>query len=261
MPKTLNEIFDEANQEVLSKWAAMDQAAKDAAVEALKKSSQAFYQHIVNLGFGAAQAQHTEDTTRLKNEKKSAEDRATAAEAKLREQQDKTPDVAAINKQWEEKLEQTRTDERKKLQNSESRINRLLQGRDQAGYKAELIARKVPPAVAEILSKDPELWNDRSTWDDEGSLSVRQAGAKIPLSPANGQTVLGLVADEAVAKLDPAILLSDVDTGSGLTGSDSGRSGGGNRAFYDGLRKKVQDSQKVESGEDSRPLRERVGGR
>ncbi len=257
---TLNELFGQAAQEHLSAWAQMDDAAKTAAIAALKTASQPFYQHIVNMGFGAAQAQHTETVTRLTNERIAAETRATTAETTLRVKQDKDPDVAQVNKDWEARLETQKTEQQTALDKSTARVRRILETRDQVVLQSELETRKVPRAVAKVLARDPAIWQERADYaDDEvGTLSVRQAGTKIPLSPGSGQTVLGVLADEIAAGVDATILLSDVDTGSGITGREAGRNGSdADASYFEGLRKRVSESQVAEA----KPLRERVGNR
>ena len=250
---TLQELFDQAKNEVnLS-----DEKARNAAIEALKTSWHGFYQAIANIGFGAANAEHEKTISGLNGEKKELQEKLTAAQTALREAQDKAPDVKTINAQWEQKLEEERTAHKKELEKAHGGTMAVLQDRDDAAFEAELIARKVPKSVAKVLARDSDARSRRSY--DGHTLSVLQAGQKIPFSPGSGQTHLGLLAEEYVARPDiQEILTSDGDSGSGVSGG--GGPGRGDAAFYEGLKKSAEKMQ-VGEGMPAKPLRERIKGR
>lgn len=257
MPE-LSELFDQARALVDFN----DEAAKAAAVDALKKSLQPLYQTVSNLGFGAAQAKLTTEVTAEKTARETAErllgEERTRHQTQVRELQDKAPEVATVNQQWENRLEEVREEHRKQQQKLRDQLRSVLHQRDQGDLQVELELRGVPKANARILARDPDLIPSRGDYDEQGKLSVRLAGQTIPFSPGSGQTHLSLLADEVVARPEvKEILTSEVDRGSGVSGAS--QPGTGDKAFYDGLRKQAK-----EAGAESNhlpPLRERVKGR
>jgi len=240
-----------------------DEAAKNAAMEALKKSLQPLYQSISNLGFGAAQAKFTKEVTDAKAAQQTAETalttERTAHQTQIRDLQDKAPDVKTVNQQWETKLEEARQEHLKEQKKLKDRVRNVLLQRDQEQLASELEELGVPKSTSKILAKDPDLLPARGDYDaDTGTLSVRQAGQQIPLAPASGQTLLRLVAEEVIARPEVKVILeSKGDSGSGVTGGS--QPGKGDAAFYDGLRKTVKDGST--EGLPTKPLRERVQGR
>jgi len=255
---TLNELFEQARAQVDIN----DEAAKASAMEALKASWSSFYQALTNLGFGAAQAKFTKDLEAAREAQRVAEqklaDESTKHQQQIRELQDKAPDVATVNKQWEDKLEELRTKHRETVAELKGRVRSTLLQRDQASFESELVARGVPKAVAKRVARDPDLLPARADYDEAGSLSVRQAGLQIAFAPGSGQTHLGMLAEEIVEQPDiKEILLSNGDRGSGVSGGS--RPGGGDADFYKGLRQQVKDG--MNEGIPAKPLRERVQGR
>lgn len=257
MPE-LSELFEQAKALVdLSK-----DEARDAAVEALKKSWQPFYQALTNLGFGAAQAKFTTELTDAKTARQTAETKLVEAQQahalQIRTLQDKAPDVATVNQQWESKITEERERHSAEKRKLKDQIRSVLLQRDQASLETLLIERDVPRAVAKRVAKDPDLLPTRGDYADDGSLSVRQAGQQIPFAPGSGQTHLTLLADEVVALPDmKEILVSNGDSGGGVSGRE--QPGRGDSAFYDSLRKGVKDG--VVDGVPTKPLRERMQGR
>lgn len=253
MPKTLQELFDEAKTLGID---FSDERARATAIEALKTSWHPFYQAIANIGFGAANAAHEQAVTGLNRQIEELRGQVTTAQAALREAQDKAPDVKAINGQWEAQLNTEREKHRQEIEAAKAETREVLFSRDDAAFEAELVARKVPKSVAKVLAASQEARERRNY--DGNTLSVLQAGQKIPFSPGSGQTHLGLLADEYVARPDIAeILTSNGDSGSGVSGQ--GGPGGGDTAFYEGLRKSAQSNEV--QGVPKVPLRERVKGR
>lgn len=253
MALTLNELLEQ-NKEGLD---FSEDAAKEAAVNALKKFAKPVYEAINNLAFGAGQAKATEEITRAKADATKAEERATKAEADLRAALDKAPDVATVNAQWETKLETERESHRKERQKLTDRIRNSLLQRDQSALVTELHEKhNVPLAMAKVLAKDPDLLG-RMEYDDNGTLSVRQAGQQIPLSPASGQTHLSLLAEEVAGTVDPDLLVSEGDSGSGVNGGN--RPGRGDASFYQGI---AERAKKEQQGSTPRvPLKERIANR
>lgn len=257
MPE-LSELFEQAKSLV----DLGNEEARLAAIEALKKSWQPFYQALTNLGFGAAQAKLQKEVTDAKAAQTAAETKLTEEQAahqkQIRELQDKVPEVKTVNEQWETRLSDERKAHSKEKKTLTDRIRNVLVQRDQSDLQSELEHRGVPKAMAKRIAKDPDLLPARADYADDGTLSVRQAGQQIPFAPGSGQTHLSLLADEVVAEPDvKEVLVSEVDTGSGVSGG--GGPGTGDKAFYDKLRNEAKAA--GNEGMPTKPLRERVGGR
>lgn len=254
MAITLNELLEQGVKDGL---AFSDDAARDAAVDALKKHAKPVYEAINNLAFGAGQAKSTKEVTDAKAAQTAAEARATKAEGDLRAALDKAPDVATVNSQWETKLEEERKSHRTEKEKLTNRIRNSLLQRDQSALVTEMHEKHhVPLAMAKVLARDPDLLS-RMDYDDNGTLSVRQAGQQIPLSPASGQTHLGMLAEEIAGTVDKDLLVVEGDSGSGVSGGS--RPGTGDASFYKGIAEKAKAEQKAETPRLS--LKERIANR
>jgi hypothetical protein len=258
MPVTLNEILEQHKDEL----SFADDAAKAAAVNALKLYAKPVYEAINNLAYGAGQAKLTEAVTAAKAEAKAsldaAEARAKKAEADLLAAQNKAPEVATINSQWETKLEEERNSHKTERKKLEDRIRGSLVQRDQATLVAELHEKhNVPMSLAKRIVKDPDVLG-RWDYDDQGSVSVRQAGQQIPLAPGSGQTHLSLLAEELAGTVEDDLKISKADSGSGVTGGTKpGR--GDQDAFFKGV---AETAKKEYAGErPAKSLQERVANR
>jgi hypothetical protein len=257
---TLNELFEQ-HKDVLAgiNWA--DEKARNEAIEVIKTHANGLYMAINNLGFGAAQAKFEKQATDANAAKVAAENALTTERAtfqtKIRELEDKSPSVATVNQQWDDKLKEADRNHTTELQKEREKTSRILHQRDQKALETELINRKVPASMAKTLSKDPDLLA-RFQYDDNGTLSVLQAGQQIPLTPGQGQTHLGLVADEIAATVDNDLKTSNGDRGSAIgAGNLPGRTGG-DAEYYEGIRKAAAAEQK---GTERVSLAERIKNR
>lgn len=254
MAITLNELLEQGIRDGL---AFSDDAARDAAIDALKKHAKPVYEAINNLAFGAGQAKQSEEVTKAKGLQAAAETRATKAETDLRVALDKAPEVATVNRQWEDKLEEERKSHRTEKEKLTTRIRNSLLQRDQSSLVTELHEKHhVPLAMAKVLAKDPDVLS-RLDYDDNGTLSVRQAGQQIPLSPASGQTHLGMLAEEMAGTVDKDLLVAEGDSGSGVNGGS--RPGTGDAGFFKSIADKAKAEQAAESPRLS--LKDRIASR
>lgn len=254
MPVSLNELLEQGVKDGL---AITDDASRDAAVEALKKHLNPVYLAINNLAYGAAQAKHTQETTEAKAAVTKAEERATAAEKALRDYQDTKPDVKTINEQWETREAELKETHKKALKKLDDRIRSGWVERDQAALKAEMVKLGVKDYTADIMSRDPAGIPVRGDYDDNGALSVRQAGQQIPLAPGSGQSHLSMLAAEYASRIPKDDLVSHGDSGSGVSGG--GHPGNGDKAFFDKI---VDTAKREQQGESPRvSLQERMKNR
>lgn len=257
---TLNELLEQ-HKDVLAgiNWA--DEKAREEAFEAIKKHANGLYTAINNQGFGAAQAAMKKQVDDANAAKTAAENALTTERAtlqnKIRELEDKSPSVATVNQQWETKLTEAEQTHKTELQKEREKTSRILHQRDQKALETELINRKVPAAMARTLSKDPDLLA-RFQYDDNGALSVLQAGQQIPLTPGQGQTHLGLVAEEIAATVENDLKISNGDRGSGVAAGNQPGRVGGDAAFYESIR---ETAKKEQQGEQRVSLAERIKNR
>jgi hypothetical protein len=73
----------------------------------------------------------------------------------------------------------------------------------------------VHPDYADVLIQKKDIV-DRVQFNEDGSRKVLQAGKAIPLSPAEGQDVLDMMADELAAKVDKVFITANGDRGSNV---------------------------------------------
>lgn len=255
MPQTLSELLEQAAKDGID---LADDKAIEAARNALAKHFNPVYTAINNLAFGAAQAKLSQQVTDAEAVRKTAEERATRAEGDLRTALDKAPDVKTLNEQWEAKERDLKATHKKERDQLNERIRNSLLARDQATLESALVDKfDVPRAMAKVLARDSNLLPARSDYDDNGSLSIRQAGQQIPFVPGSGQTHLDLLAEEVAGTVDKDLLISRGDRGSGVSGG--GSPGKGDAGFYDGIRKQAREAQKAEQPRVS--LDERIRNR
>jgi hypothetical protein len=111
------------------------------------------------------------------------------------------------------------------------------------------------PDYAEVVL-GLEANRNRIRVNDDGSVDVLSPSG-VPFAPGEGKDALDMLADEMIATAKtakPKFVLVRGDEGSGLGGSQ-GRTGGsggkaaGDQAFFEGIRKDVQDRQKASEPE------------
>jgi hypothetical protein len=250
----LNELFQQAAQAGVD---LNDEKQAQGAFDALKKQWNGFYTALTNLGFGAAQSRFEKDLTAEKEAKTRAENEAKDLREKL--SQKETPEIKQLNADWQTKFEAMKSELTTKLEQEKASTKGAWLSRDQETLARYLHDRGVPEAVAPLLAKDPELLPKRGEYAD-GSLTIFQAGQKIPFSPGEGQTVLSLLADEMVQRADIKKILEDRgDTGGGVTTGGNLSPATGDKAFFDGIRKTAQEEQKGVKAPTG--LRERIASR
>lgn len=235
-----------------------DETQRNSVFEALKKGWPALHQGLINLGFGAAQSRFQKDLDAANTARTNAETALATLRDQVKQKQD--PEVKQLNEQWQTKLTEETTKLQTELQQEKARVRGILLERDQEHLRNLLVERNVPKANARGIAYDPKLLPERSEYDEKGSLTVYQAGQKIPLMPGNGQTVLHAVADELVATPEvQEILISNGDAGGGITGGRSSGPATGDRAFFEGIKKTAEDDRK--GATPAKPLRERIKNR
>ena len=235
-----------------------DEQQRNAVFEALKRGWPALHQGLVNLGFGAAQSRFQKDIDTERSARTKAESDLAALREQVRTKQD--PEVKQLNEQWQTKLNEETTKLRNELEQEKANKRNLLLERDQATYEMHLVELGVPKANARGMARDATELPARSEYDEKGSLTVYQAGQRIPLMPGSGKTMLHALAEEVVARPEvQEILISNGDSGGGINSGRSGGPAGGDKAFYEGIKKNAE-AERV-GITPSKPLRERIKNR
>ncbi|MBA3684613.1 MAG: hypothetical protein H0W72_05160 [Planctomycetes bacterium] len=224
-------------------------------IEALKKSWQPLYQEVSNLGFGAA-------TAKLEPQISAATQARTQAEQQLQQVRETSPDIATVHQQWTEQTRVKDEAHQRELAAERGKTRAAFLGRDNVLFQQELERRGLPPSLAAVLAKDPDL-QQRRDYADDGFLTVRQAGQSIPFSPGNDQTHLSLLADEVIRRPDLTAVIDTIkarngDRGAGVTGAGASPASG-DKAFYEGIRSQAKVEQQGAVPRQS--LQERLKGR
>lgn len=237
-----------------------DQATREQMFEIFKDPREgynALYMAVNNLGFGAAQSRFEPLATAEKEARVRVETELRELKDAVRLKQD--PDIKKLNEDWQNKLDTETRKLREELETEKGKTLGSWHERDDALLESLLNERKVPASVSKVLARDPEA-RTRREYNEKGSLTVHQAGQRIPFSPGSGQTHLSLLADEITARPDiKAILLSDGDSGGGVTGGGSQGPATSDRQYYENLRKKAEAERKADQPKVS--LKERVKNR
>lgn len=232
---------------------------RNKAIEAIKSAWNPFYMTLTNIGFGAAQSRFDKDLKTEQGLRQKAENDLRELQQKIRDKQE--PDIKQLNEQWQAKLDAETAKLKDQITKAEEKAHRIRIERDQKAYRQELVDRGVPPTLADALSKDPTLPNERWSYGEDDSLTVHQAGQKIPFAPAQNQSMLGLLADETVAKPDiKDLLVVKGERGAGLTtGASGGSTANGDKSFYDNIRNAVKEE--VKENQPRVSLQERMKSR
>lgn len=226
--------------------------------EQVKKGWPALYQSLVNFGFGTARSRYENDVTAERRLREAAEAERDGLKEQLNNKQQ--PEIKQLNEQWQSKLEQETGTLKTQLEQARAEARAILLERDQETLRRELVDLGVPKANARGIAYDPKLLPDRGEYDEKKTLTVYQAGQKIPLMPGSGQTVLQALAHELVETPEvKEILISTGDAGGGIT---SGRSNGpadGDKSFYADIRKNAEAERQSQQPKVS--LKERMANR
>jgi uncharacterized protein YdaU (DUF1376 family) len=234
----------------------MGHADRAEVVTELQKAAHPIYQEIFNRG-------HAEETRNSKSklEDKDAKIAALTTERDAAMEKAKSFDKTAP--EWETKEKQYQSEiaslkEKAATAQQEAQATVLAERRNTAlsDLKARLIARKIHPDYADVLIQKPDVVK-RVVFDEkDGSRRVLQAGKEIPLSPAEGQDVLDMMADELVSKTDKLFITANGDRGSNLTGQPAETG-----TFLAQHKAKLEEQRKKEaaSASGTKTLDERLG--
>lgn len=189
--------------------------------EALKTDAQPIYQRIFRAGHSTGTEKAKTEKTALETQLQAEKDRAAGFETELADLKAKTPDRAAIDAQWQGKLEKETKKVQEQLDAAQQRIARLTT--DTTVEKAEnaLVAAGFRPKMAKLLAKEHA---GRITYGDDGKPILHEPGTTIPVQIPDGRSAFEVLAETEKKTADPADLASNVDTSGGAT--NGGAAGG-----------------------------------
>lgn len=231
-------------------------------LDLIHASAQPLWQEIFNKGHGVATEKANKDIETLKGEKTTLEGQLKTANDKVTDLQTKTPDVAKIQQEWSQKLTDAQEAHKKELQGIRDKGAAVTRDSTISNLRSKLVAAGVDIKLATVMTQDSEL-TKRIVVREDGTVSILQKGATaIELIPAANQTALDLLTTELfeVAKKDsPQLITIQVDRGAGITGDKGSSAGKGGAAFYDDIRKRKEEEQKVTGKGGEGELSTRLG--
>lgn len=231
-------------------------------VRELQRQAQPVFQIIFDKG-------HSDATTRTKPKLDDLEAKLTTRDAELKTEREnlktlkaEKPDLAKIHADYQTTIADLTNKSKQETEALKGQVATERLSRAKSDLKSDLTAKGVDPIYADVLAERTVAQN-RIRFTADGKTEVMAQGKEIPLTPGEGKTAIGLLAEELHATVDPRFILSRADSGSGLRGTVSIGAAGSKAAFYAEQRKQVKE--KYGTGE-ARPsgasaLNERMGGR
>lgn len=229
-------------------------ADKDAVVKIVKDDIHPVFQDINDGGRSAANLANETKVKAVTKERDDALAKVKKAEGDLEALNGQAPDAAKLRLKYEQDLAAARTD----FEGKEKVLKAQLKDTRKDTNLSKLVdiladptgAYQVDRDYAEtVLIKKDEVVS-RVLIDDDGKLTVTKKGAPdIPLVPPSDgkKTLLHLLADDAVAGLDPKWKTSKVKRGSSTQGSGGGESTDTTegKKLYEGIRETVGKKEKA----------------
>jgi len=189
------------------------------ATEALKSSAQPIYQKIFRGGHSTATTAAKVEKTALETQLTTEKERATALETELADLKAKTPDRAAIDAQWQTKLDREKKAVQDQLDAANAKVGSLTTGTKVEKTEIALLGAGFRPKMAKLLAKEHA---GRIEFDDAGQPFLKEAGSDIPIPIPAGKTAFQMLAEQEKEAADPADLVSNVDDGGGVRGGGGG---------------------------------------
>jgi len=195
-------------------------AAREAFFDDFKDAASDIYNPIHTVGFDAGKQKGGKSGTAAAERAKKLEDELKAAREELEEVKAKTPDVAAIEKKYADKLSKLEKERETERTEREAADRRRLLADARKDIESTLVAQGMRQKVArgEVARLVEEGFIALS--DDGKSVEYRRLDDKESLYPAprgDAPAFDGLI-KAAIKAADPADLTSNVDRGNGRNG-------------------------------------------
>lgn len=234
-------------QELIAKLKELGVPAKDFA-DALKTEAQPFFQEVFNRGHAVATAQEATAKEQLNAQLQAAQQAVQAKDAEIAELKKKSPDVAAIREQYEQRITELQTQLEETSTQARARIVDMIHGRALADLRALATGMGVDKDYADVLIHRHKIAERIKVRDDDG-FDVLEEGKQIPMQ---ADKPLEALAAWMYEQTPVALRTSNGDRGAG-TQAGGGAPGG---TFFDGIRegaKKTQEAQQVKSAAERLP--------
>jgi len=220
---------------------------RDEAVKLLHEKAQAIWQGIFDKGHGVATDASKIKYDLLLGEKTTLEGKFEAMDKKVKELENKSPDLAKIHSEHAEeirKINEAHTSEVNTLKatNTKSRLSVTVSGLKEKLTKAGIVGR-----YADTLLADPKLM-ERLQLREDGSVIVLQKGKSIELIAAEGKSSLDLLADELFQETktsDPDMIRVVGDAGSGVQNGNGGAGAATGGDTYAKIRESVKKDEEA----------------
>lgn len=230
----------EEQKAALKVIATVDAGDIDEAAESLKTEAHPVYQRVFNAGHSTAKSKADGDKQTFETELTEAKEEAERLKTELDELKEKTPDRAAIDAQWQQKLDREKAKIQEQLDAATQKVGRLTTDTTVEKSENALLGAGIRPRMAKLLAKEAA---GRISYDEQGNAVLKEAGSDIPVQVPTGKSAFQVLAEQEKAAADPADLVSKADSGGG---TDGGGNGGDSK--WDQRRKaleKEREGQKV----------------
>lgn len=188
--------------------------------KAIQAGAQPVYQYAFDRGHSDATQRSKEKLTEVETQLATTKGELTTATATLTDLQSKAPDVKKITDQFQAQITDLKAKHKVEVDGMKSTVTESTLSRARADLKSALIAKGVDPDYADVLVNKGEI-KARMKTTEVGGIEVMTEGRDIPLTAGEGQTPLGLFADELSGKVPAKFLSSNADRGSGVNGGPS----------------------------------------
>jgi hypothetical protein len=227
---------------------------------AMQKSANAVWQNIFNKGHSTATVAARTEKDQLTGKVTSLETAVAEKEIKIKELETKSPDVAAIHRQYQEKITGMENTHRTELANRDGVIATSRKSAVKSAIRKEAEKLGLDPDWLELQMDKPE--NDRRiVVKADGSYEIMQPEGNIPLMPAGEDKPETLIAKEILAKAPDKWKNVQTDSGAGI---NSNLPGGGQKkaagtAKYDKIREDAKKAAADRKAVTPATLGERMG--
>ncbi|MCA1571307.1 MAG: hypothetical protein LC798_13505 [Chloroflexi bacterium] len=189
-------------------------------VKALPTGTGSVYQSIYKRGYDAARAAMDEKVIAAETRATSAEARVGQLEAERKDQ----PDVEAIRRQYDEKIEDLQKKHQKEADRQAARLENAEYGTAVSNLEAIMLRKGLKPLYAKVRAKD---LRERIRFDKDGKMTVVSKGHdQVPIDVRDGQDPLAALADEAFNEAEADEKAVQVPAGPGVRETNQGAGGG-----------------------------------
>lgn len=232
----------EEQKAALAVIATVDGADIEEAAEELKNRAHPVYQRVFNAGHATARNKADGDRQTIESQLQEAKDEAERLRGELDELKASQPDRAAIDAQWQKRLDAEVKKVSDQLEAASAKVARLTTDTTAEKVENALLKAGFRPKMAKLMASANAA---RISYDDEGRPVLNDPDTGTPIQVPSGKTAFEHLAETEKSAADPADLVSRADSGAGVS---SGGSGGGNPFERIREQKKAEQEKKASFG-------------